>query len=77
MEEKSSNCQPKKEEQDKIWSRVPKGGPIPRRTGRLTVGRKNNSSLQTEPALHAQDILNKDKQAIALHTCAYSQDMRQ
>jgi hypothetical protein len=29
--------------QDNIWSRVPKGGPIPRRTGRLTVGRKNNS----------------------------------
>jgi hypothetical protein len=32
----------KKEEQYKIWSRVPKGDPIPRRTGRLTVGRKKN-----------------------------------
>jgi hypothetical protein len=37
------NCQTK-EEQDKIWSRVPKGGPIPRRTGRLTAGRKKNSN---------------------------------
>jgi hypothetical protein len=37
------NCQTK-EEQDKIWSRVPKGGPIPRLTGRLTVGRKTNSN---------------------------------
>jgi hypothetical protein len=37
------NCQTK-EEQDKIWSRVPKGGPIPRRTGRLPVGRKKNSN---------------------------------
>jgi hypothetical protein len=27
-----------------IWSRVPKGGPIPRHTGRLTVGRKTNSN---------------------------------
>jgi hypothetical protein len=34
----------KEEEQAKIWSRVPKGGPIPRRTGRLTVGRKKNSN---------------------------------
>jgi hypothetical protein len=34
----------KKEEQDKIWSRVPKGGPIPRRICRLTVGRKKNSN---------------------------------
>jgi hypothetical protein len=38
------NCQMKEAEQDKIWSRVPKGGPIPRRTGRLTVGRKKNSN---------------------------------
>jgi hypothetical protein len=38
------NCQTKEEEQDKIWSRIPKGGPIPRRTGRLTVGRKKNSN---------------------------------
>jgi hypothetical protein len=37
------NCQTK-EEQDKIWSRVPKGGLIPRLTGRLTVGRKTNSN---------------------------------
>jgi hypothetical protein len=44
LKEKKSNCQTKKEEQDKIWSRVPKGGPIPRRTDRLTVGRKKNSS---------------------------------
>jgi hypothetical protein len=31
-----------KEEQSKLWSRVPKGGPIPRLTGRLTVGRRKN-----------------------------------
>jgi hypothetical protein len=37
------NCQTK-EEQDKLWSGVPKGGPIPRLTGRLTVGRKKNSN---------------------------------
>jgi hypothetical protein len=37
------NCQTK-EEQDKIWSRVPKGGPIQRLTGRLTVGHKTNSN---------------------------------
>jgi hypothetical protein len=41
---KKSNCQTKKEKQDQIWSRVPKGGPIPRRTGRPTVGRKKNSN---------------------------------
>jgi hypothetical protein len=41
---KRRNCQTKEEEQDKIWSRIPKGGPIPRRTGRLTVGRKRNSN---------------------------------
>jgi hypothetical protein len=35
---------PTKDEPDKIWSRVPKGGPIPRLTGRLTVGRKTNSN---------------------------------
>jgi hypothetical protein len=40
---KRRNFQTKEEEQDKIWSSIPKGGPIPRRTGRLTVGRKNNS----------------------------------
>jgi hypothetical protein len=44
---KRRNCQTK-EEQDKIWSRIPKGGPIPRRTGRLTVGRKNNSNCNSE-----------------------------
>jgi hypothetical protein len=27
-----------------MWSWVPKGSPIPRRTGRLTVGRKINST---------------------------------
>jgi hypothetical protein len=37
------NC-PTREEQNKLWSRVPKGGPIPRLTGRLTVGRKKNSN---------------------------------
>jgi hypothetical protein len=37
------NCHTK-EEEDKVWSRVPKGGPIPRLTGRLTVGRKTNST---------------------------------
>jgi hypothetical protein len=42
--EEKSNCQTKKEEQDQILSRVPKGGPIPRLTGRLTVGRKKNSN---------------------------------
>jgi hypothetical protein len=36
------NCHTK-EEQDKIWSRVTKGGLILRLTGRLTVGRKKNS----------------------------------
>jgi hypothetical protein len=40
---KRLNCQTE-EMQDKIWSRIPKGGPIPRRTGRLTVGRKKNSN---------------------------------
>jgi hypothetical protein len=42
------NCQTK-EEQDKIWSRVPKGDPIPRLTGRLTVGRKTNSNSSRIP----------------------------
>jgi hypothetical protein len=37
------NC-PTKQEQNKLWSRVPKGGPIPRLTGRLTVGRKNSNN---------------------------------
>jgi hypothetical protein len=34
----------KEEEEDKIWSWVPNGGPIPRLIGRLTVGRKKNSN---------------------------------
>jgi hypothetical protein len=38
---KRRNC-PTKEEKNKLWSRVPKGGPIPRLTGRVTVGRKKN-----------------------------------
>jgi hypothetical protein len=41
------NCQTK-EEQDKMWSRVPKGGQIPRLTGRLTVGRKTDSNSNSE-----------------------------
>jgi hypothetical protein len=40
------NC-PTKEEKNKLWSRVPKGGPIPRFTGRLTVGRKIKKKLFT------------------------------
>jgi hypothetical protein len=39
------NCQTK-EEQDKIWSGVPRGGPIPRLTGRLTVRRKKKKKVQ-------------------------------
>jgi hypothetical protein len=50
---KRRNCQTKEEEQDKIWSRVPKWGTIPRRTGRLTVGRKKTSKLQTRPPLRS------------------------
>jgi hypothetical protein len=42
---KRRNCQTKEEEQDKIWSRIPKGGPIPRLTGRLTVGRREVMSF--------------------------------
>jgi hypothetical protein len=41
------NCQTK-EERDKIWSRVQKGGPIPRLTGRLTVGRKTDSNSNSQ-----------------------------
>jgi hypothetical protein len=44
---KRRNCETKEEEQDKIWSRIPKGRPIPRRTSRLTVGRKKNSNSIT------------------------------
>jgi hypothetical protein len=44
------NC-PMKEKQNKLWSRVPKGGPIPRLTGRLTVGRKKNSNSRAVRAV--------------------------
>jgi hypothetical protein len=43
QEEEQSNCHYWKDK-DKIWSWAPKGSPIPRRTGRLTVGRKINST---------------------------------
>jgi hypothetical protein len=43
---KLRNCQTKEEEQDKIWSRIPKGGPIPRRTGRLTCRPQEELQLQ-------------------------------
>jgi hypothetical protein len=46
---KQCNCQTKAEDQDKIWSRIPKGGPIPRLSGRLTVGRKTNSNSNLRP----------------------------
>jgi hypothetical protein len=54
---KRRNCQTKEEEQDKIWSRVPKGVPIPRLTGRLTVGRKKNSNsvLSSERAAYMKN----------------------
>jgi hypothetical protein len=45
---KRRNCQTKEEEKDKMWSRIPKGGPIPRLTGRLTVGRKKNSNSSVQ-----------------------------
>jgi hypothetical protein len=48
---KRRNCQRKEEEQDKIWSRIPTEGPIPRRTGRLTVGGKKNSNSNSESGL--------------------------
>jgi hypothetical protein len=41
------NCRTK-EEKNKVWSRVAKGGPIPRLTGRLTVGRKKNSNSNSK-----------------------------
>jgi hypothetical protein len=50
--ERRLNCQTKEEEQTKIWSRVPKGGPISRRTGRLTVDRKNSNSKMNDRILH-------------------------
>jgi hypothetical protein len=43
QEEQQSNCQ--KKGKGKIWSWAPKGSPIPRRTGRLTVGRKINQRV--------------------------------
>jgi hypothetical protein len=39
------NC-PTKEEQNKLWSRVPKRGPIPRLTGRLTCRPQEELQLQ-------------------------------
>jgi hypothetical protein len=53
---KRRNCQTKEEDQDKIWSRIPKGGPIPRHTGRLTVGRKKNSNSNKQ-RLFPQTVL--------------------
>jgi hypothetical protein len=52
-----------KEEQDKIWSRVPKGGPILRLTGRLTVGRKTNSNSNSliNPQLSKRNFEEKEK----------------
>jgi hypothetical protein len=53
------------EEEDKIWSRVPKGGPKPRLTGRLTVGRKKNSnstiltSYMNMEAAHSFEMFTK------------------
>jgi hypothetical protein len=41
------NCQTK-EEQEKIWPRVPTGGLIPRLTGRLTVCLKTNSNSNSK-----------------------------
>jgi hypothetical protein len=54
---KRRNCQTKEEKQDKIWSRIQKGGPIPRRTGRLTVGRKKNSNSK----LHFRRSISVEK----------------
>jgi hypothetical protein len=54
QEEQQSNCHYRKDK-DKIWSWAPKGSTIPRRTGRLIVGRKiystqlNSTLRQTEP----------------------------
>jgi hypothetical protein len=50
LERRNKYLSAKKEEQYKIWSRVPKGGPIPRRTVRLTVGRKKNSNSKDNGA---------------------------
>jgi hypothetical protein len=52
----------KEEEEDKIWSRVPKGGPISRLTGRLTVGRKKNSNSKHESIIgRAPDSTDLEK----------------
>jgi hypothetical protein len=40
----------------KIWSRAPKGSPIPRRTGRLTVGRKINSTQLNSSGSHYRSV---------------------
>jgi hypothetical protein len=42
LHQEASTCQTK--EHLEIWSWAPKSGPTPRRTGRLTVGRKFNST---------------------------------
>jgi hypothetical protein len=47
QEEQKSNRHYRKDN-DKMWSWAPKGSPIPRRTGRLTVGRKINSTHNIE-----------------------------
>jgi hypothetical protein len=52
------NC-PTKEEQDKIWSRVPKGGPIPRLTGRLTVDRKKNSNSNLAESTVSSELVSE------------------
>jgi hypothetical protein len=79
---KQHNCQTKEEEQDKIWSRIPKGGPIPRLTGRLTVGRKKNSNSnscskkhhQFSSSLHVRDQVSRPYkiQQTILYFCIFS-----
>jgi hypothetical protein len=60
------NCPTKEEERNKLWSRVPKGGPIPRRTGRLTVGRKKNSTPTIPlPPQHPQTMLHTNTEPYA------------
>jgi hypothetical protein len=55
---KRRTCQ-MKEEQDKIWWRIPKGGPIPRRTGRLTVSGKNNSNSNSNSKKKKKNLWSK------------------
>jgi hypothetical protein len=47
----------KKEEQDKIWSRVPKGGPIPRRTGQLTVAIRTPTKKKKDNFIYSVKIV--------------------